>query len=75
MATHSSTRAWKIPWMEEPPRLQSVESQSWTMTERLHFHFSRAKHVSPMNTIAGHAEEASQWSNPAGVQIHLKPHI
>ena len=27
MATHSSTLAWKIPWMEEPGRLQSVESQ------------------------------------------------
>ena len=24
MATHSSTPAWKIPWMEEPGRLQSV---------------------------------------------------
>ena len=24
MATHSSTFAWKIPWMEEPRRLQSV---------------------------------------------------
>ena len=27
MATHSSTLAWKIPWMEEPGRLQSMESQ------------------------------------------------
>ena len=27
MATHSSTIAWKIPWMEEPGRLQSVGSQ------------------------------------------------
>ena len=27
MAPHSSTLAWKIPWMEEPGRLQSVESQ------------------------------------------------
>ena len=26
-ATHSSTLAWKIPWMEEPGRLQSVGSQ------------------------------------------------
>ena len=25
-ATHSSTVAWKIPWMEEPGRLQSMES-------------------------------------------------
>ena len=24
MATHSNTLAWKIPWMEEPGRLQSV---------------------------------------------------
>ena len=27
MATHSSNLAWKIPWTEEPDRLQSVESQ------------------------------------------------
>ena len=26
MATHSSTLAWKIPWMEESPRLQSMGS-------------------------------------------------
>ena len=30
MATHSSTLAWKIPWMEEPGRLQSMGSQSQT---------------------------------------------
>ena len=33
MAPHSSTLAWKIPWTEEPGRLQYT-------TERLHFHFS-----------------------------------
>ena len=27
IATHSSTLAWKIPWMEEPGRLQSMGSQ------------------------------------------------
>ena len=27
MATHSSTLAWRIPWTEEPGRLQSVASQ------------------------------------------------
>ena len=27
MATHSSTLAWKIPWTEEPGRLQSMELQ------------------------------------------------
>ena len=27
MATHSSTLAWKIPWMKEPGRLQTMGSQ------------------------------------------------
>ena len=27
MATHSNTLVWKIPWMEEPGRLQSMGSQ------------------------------------------------
>ena len=27
MAIHSSTLAWKIPWMEEPGGLQSMGSQ------------------------------------------------
>ena len=27
MATHSSVLAWKIPWMKEPGRLQSMGSQ------------------------------------------------
>ena len=42
MAPHSSTLAWKIPWMEEPGRLQSM----WSLRVghdgviSLHFHFS-----------------------------------
>ena len=39
MAPHSSTLAWKIPWTEEPGRLQSMGSQRLGLTERLHFHF------------------------------------
>ena len=27
MATHSSTHAWKIPWIEKPGGLQSMGSQ------------------------------------------------
>ena len=42
MAPHSSTFAWKIPWTEEPGRLQSVESLSQTrlsdFTFTFHFH-------------------------------------
>ena len=39
MAPHPSTLAWKIPWMEEPGRLQSMGSLESDTTERLHFHF------------------------------------
>ena len=28
IATHTSILAWKIPWMEEPDRLQSMGPQS-----------------------------------------------
>ena len=30
MGTHSSTLAWKIPWMEEHDKLQSMGSQTFT---------------------------------------------
>ena len=39
MEAHSSTLAWKIPWAEEPGRLQSMGEESDT-TEWLHSHFS-----------------------------------
>ena len=36
MATHSSILAWRIPWTEEPGRLQSIGSQRvvqhWTIS-------------------------------------------
>ena len=44
MAIHSSTLAWKIPWTEEPGRLQPTGSQS-DMTERLHFLLTEQHHT------------------------------
>ena len=42
MGTHSSTLIWKVPWTEEPGRLQSLGSQSRTrlsdFTFTFHFH-------------------------------------
>ena len=35
MATHSSILAWRIPWAEDPDRLQSTESQRVGTTEPL----------------------------------------
>ena len=34
MATHSSILVWRIPWTEEPGRLQLIESQSWTQLKQ-----------------------------------------
>ena len=36
MATHCSTLAWRISWMEEPGRLQSTGLQSRTGLSGLH---------------------------------------
>ena len=38
MVPHSSTLAWKIPWMEEPGRLQPMGSLSGTWLRRLSVH-------------------------------------
>ena len=42
MAPHSSTLAWKIPWTEEPGRLQSMgvtKSRTWLSDFPFPFHF------------------------------------
>ena len=38
MASHSSTLAWKIPWVEEPGGLQSMGSRLSDVTFAFHFH-------------------------------------
>ena len=40
MAPHSSTLAWKIPWTEEPGRLQSWGREESYTTAQIDFHFS-----------------------------------
>ena len=41
MATHSSILAWKIPWVEEPGRLQSMGvTESWTRLSDFTFFLS-----------------------------------
>ena len=60
MAPHSSTFAWKIPWMEEPGRLQSMGSLELDTTEWLHFHFS----LSCMGERNGNPLQCSCLENP-----------
>ena len=40
MAPHSSTLAWRIPWTEEPGRLQSMGSQRVRQTRLSDFTFT-----------------------------------
>ena len=60
MALHSSTFAWKIPWTEEPGRLQSMGSIEPDTTERLHFHFS----LSCIGEGNGNPLQCSYLENP-----------
>ena len=56
MAPHSSTLAWKIPWMEEPGGLQSMGSLSWTQlsdfTFTFHFHALEKEMAIHSSTLA-----------------------
>ena len=52
MATHSSILAWRIPWTEEPPGLQSMVSRGWrevtkSQTQLNDFHFTKIYRVVP----------------------------
>ena len=40
MATHSSTLAWRIPWMEEPGGLHTVHGLSKSRTQLSNFIFT-----------------------------------
>ena len=52
MATHSSILAWKIPWTEEPGRLQSMgSSKSWTQLSDLAHNQNINKIVIDMDKI------------------------
>ena len=59
MAPHSSTLAWKIPWMEEPRRLQSMGSlrvgHDWATSLSLftfHFHALEKEMASHSSVLA-----------------------
>ena len=60
MAPNSSTLAWKIPWMEEPGRLQSMGSLRADTTEQLPFHFS----LSCIGEGNGNPLQCSCWRIP-----------
>ena len=57
LATHSSILAWKIPWTEEPGRLQSMGLQSRTPLKWLSTH----AHKEIINLIRKPPSELGHW--------------
>ena len=62
MATHCSTLAWKIPWMEEPGRLHTVHgvAKSWTRLTDFTFFLS----IVPFGEGNGNPLQCSCLENP-----------
>ena len=62
MATHSSTLAWKIPWMEEPGRLQSAHRVTKNRTGLSNFTFFLS--IVPFGEGNGNPLQCSFLENP-----------
>ena len=64
MAPHSSTLAWKIPWTEEPGRLQSMESISRRLSDfTFTFHFQTLeKEMAAHSGVLAWRESQGRWS-------------
>ena len=74
MVPHSSTLAWKIPWTEEPGRLQSIGSQrvghDRDFTFTFHFHALEKEMATHSSVLAwrilGTLEPGSMGSHRVG---------
>ena len=67
MAPHSSTLAWKIPWMEEPGRLQSIGllrvGHDWTTSLSLFtfMHWRRKWQPTPVLECLENPRDGGAW--------------
>ena len=65
IATHSSILAWKIPWMEEPGRLQSMGSQrvghDWATSLSLYVSWMTSNGISTERDTKVHEPACSSW--------------
>ena len=62
MAPHSSTLAWKIPWMEEPGRLHTVHGVAKSQT--LLSDFTLFLYIVPFGEGNGNPLQCSHLENP-----------
>ena len=77
MATHSSTLAWKISWMEEPGRLQSVGLlrvglSNFTLT--FHFHALEEEMATHSSVLAWRIPGTGEPGGLPSVGLHRVGH-
>ena len=78
MANHSSTVAWKIPWAEEPGRLQSMGPKSWTglsdLTFTSHFHTLEKEMATHSSVLAWRNPETEEPGGLPSMESHRVGH-
>ena len=75
MAPHSSTLAWKIPWMEEPGGLQSMglqksQTQLSDFTFTFHFHALEKEMATHSSILASRIT----WTGRPGELLSMGSH-
>ena len=78
MATHSNILAWRIPWTEEPGRLQSMGLQrvgyNWSNCACMHIHHGRSLHMGS-NSISCTSSQAHGQFTPDNTWKRFKIHL
>ena len=79
MAPHSSILPWKIPWMEEPGRLQSMGSlRVWTLlrnfTFTFHFHALEKEMATHSSVLAWRIPGTGEPGGPPSLGLHRVGH-
>ena len=79
MAPHSSTPAWKIPWMGEPGRLQSMGSlrvghDLGDFTSTFHFHALEKEMATCSNALAWRIPGTGEPSGLLSIGSHRVGH-
>ena len=76
MAPHSTTLAWKIPWTEEPGRLQSMGSlrvgHNFTFT--FHFHALEKEMATHSSVLAWRIPGMGEPGGPLSMGLHRVGH-
>ena len=76
MAPHSSTLAWKIPWMEEPGRLWSMGSRrvGHDFTFTFHFHALEKEMATHFSVLAWRIPEMGEPGGLSSMGSHRVGH-